>query len=89
MNNRGTEQSSYLYLHVSHPHSFQEELSFDEKDDPAKNTKDIDVSVLVNLPKGESGLSVLCHMLTCTQAHDCVLTFLGPVKERKGGQDGW
>ncbi|XP_067107394.1 supervillin a isoform X2 [Osmerus mordax] len=31
--------------------SFQKELSFDEKDDPAKNTKDIDVSVLVNLPK--------------------------------------
>ncbi|XP_062336336.1 supervillin a [Osmerus eperlanus] len=31
--------------------SFQKELSFDEKDDPAKNTKDIDVSVLANLPK--------------------------------------
>ncbi|KAM3860774.1 LOW QUALITY PROTEIN: supervillin-like [Diretmus argenteus] len=31
--------------------SFQKEFSFDEKDDPAKSTKDIDVSLLVNLPK--------------------------------------
>nr|XP_033494433.1 supervillin a isoform X14 [Epinephelus lanceolatus] len=31
--------------------SFQKEFSFDEKDDPAKSTKDIDVSLLANLPK--------------------------------------
>ncbi|XP_047185768.1 supervillin a isoform X6 [Scophthalmus maximus] len=31
--------------------SFQKEFSFDEKDDPAKITKDIDVSLLANLPK--------------------------------------
>ncbi|XP_067434428.1 supervillin a isoform X18 [Thunnus thynnus] len=31
--------------------SFQKEFSFDEKDDPAKSTKDIDVSLLSNLPK--------------------------------------
>ncbi|XP_036934827.1 supervillin a isoform X6 [Acanthopagrus latus] len=31
--------------------SFQKEFSFDEKDNPAKSTKDIDVSVLANLPK--------------------------------------
>ncbi|XP_041670616.1 supervillin a isoform X3 [Cheilinus undulatus] len=31
--------------------SFQKEFSFDEKDDPAKTTKDIDVSLLANLPK--------------------------------------
>uniref|UniRef100_A0A3P8RXE7 Supervillin a n=1 Tax=Amphiprion percula TaxID=161767 RepID=A0A3P8RXE7_AMPPE len=31
--------------------SFQKEFSFDEKDEPAKSTKDIDVSLLVNLPK--------------------------------------
>lgn len=35
------------------PLSFQKEFSFDEKDDPAKSTKDIDVSLLANLPKGE------------------------------------
>ncbi|KAK1884884.1 Supervillin [Dissostichus eleginoides] len=32
--------------------SFQKEFTFDEKDDPAKS-KDIDVSVLANLPKGD------------------------------------
>uniref|UniRef100_A0A3Q1BC33 HP domain-containing protein n=1 Tax=Amphiprion ocellaris TaxID=80972 RepID=A0A3Q1BC33_AMPOC len=31
--------------------SFQKEFSFDEKDEPAKSTKDIDVSLLANLPK--------------------------------------
>ncbi|CAI5673928.1 unnamed protein product [Oreochromis niloticus] len=31
--------------------SFQKEFSCDEKDDPAKSTKDIDVSLLANLPK--------------------------------------
>ncbi|KAM7390803.1 hypothetical protein PAMA_008812 [Pampus argenteus] len=31
--------------------SFQKEFSFDEKDDPAKSTKDIDVSLLASLPK--------------------------------------
>ncbi|KAM4606698.1 supervillin a isoform 3-T3 [Polymixia lowei] len=31
--------------------SFQKEFSFEEKDDPAKSTKDIDVSVLSSLPK--------------------------------------
>ncbi|XP_034998712.2 supervillin a isoform X6 [Hippoglossus stenolepis] len=31
--------------------SFQKEFSLDEKDDPAKITKDIDVSLLANLPK--------------------------------------
>ncbi|XP_034717763.1 supervillin a isoform X10 [Etheostoma cragini] len=31
--------------------SFPKEFSFDEKDDPAKSTKDIDVSLLANLPK--------------------------------------
>ncbi|XP_037612837.1 supervillin a isoform X20 [Sebastes umbrosus] len=31
--------------------SFQKEFSLDEKDDPAKSTKDIDVSLLANLPK--------------------------------------
>ncbi|XP_060920613.1 supervillin a isoform X16 [Labrus mixtus] len=31
--------------------SFQKEFTFDEKDDPAKSTKDIDVSLLANLPK--------------------------------------
>ncbi|XP_070784604.1 supervillin a [Enoplosus armatus] len=31
--------------------SFQKEFSFNEKDDPAKSTKDIDVSLLANLPK--------------------------------------
>ncbi|XP_069368623.1 supervillin a isoform X23 [Paralichthys olivaceus] len=31
--------------------SFQKEFSIDEKDDPAKITKDIDVSLLANLPK--------------------------------------
>ncbi|XP_029384615.1 supervillin a isoform X4 [Echeneis naucrates] len=31
--------------------SFQKEFSFEEKDDPAKSTKDIDVSLLANLPK--------------------------------------
>ncbi|XP_068565651.1 supervillin a isoform X3 [Cebidichthys violaceus] len=31
--------------------SFQKEFSLDEKDDPTKSTKDIDVSLLVNLPK--------------------------------------
>ncbi|XP_019108443.1 supervillin a isoform X16 [Larimichthys crocea] len=31
--------------------SFQKEFSYDEKDDPAKSTKDIDVSLLPNLPK--------------------------------------
>ncbi|XP_069554175.1 supervillin a isoform X8 [Brachyistius frenatus] len=31
--------------------SFQKEFSFDEKDDPAKSIKDIDVSLLANLPK--------------------------------------
>ncbi|KAM6908075.1 supervillin a [Lycodopsis pacificus] len=31
--------------------SFQKEFSLDEKDDSAKSTKDIDVSLLVNLPK--------------------------------------
>lgn len=43
------------------PLSFQKEFSFDEKDDPAKSSKDIDVSLLANLPKGEfvSFLSVL------------------------------
>lgn len=38
---------------LPHPLSFQKEFSFDEKDDPAKSTKDIDVSLLANLPKGE------------------------------------
>ncbi|XP_024910214.1 supervillin a isoform X3 [Cynoglossus semilaevis] len=31
--------------------SFQKEFSYDELDDPAKNTKDIDASLLGNLPK--------------------------------------
>ncbi|KAF7651032.1 hypothetical protein LDENG_00116980 [Lucifuga dentata] len=31
--------------------SFQKEFSFDEKDQPAKSTKDIDVNLLANLPK--------------------------------------
>ncbi|XP_039646218.1 supervillin a isoform X10 [Perca fluviatilis] len=31
--------------------SFQKEFSFDEKDEPAKSTKDIDVSLLASLPK--------------------------------------
>ncbi|XP_030612043.1 supervillin a isoform X2 [Archocentrus centrarchus] len=31
--------------------SFQKEFSFDEKDDPAKSAKDIDISLLANLPK--------------------------------------
>ncbi|XP_056220264.1 supervillin a isoform X18 [Seriola aureovittata] len=31
--------------------SFQKEFSFEEKDEPAKSTKDIDVSLLANLPK--------------------------------------
>lgn len=35
------------------PCSFQKEFSFDEKDEPAKGTKDIDVSLLANLPKGK------------------------------------
>lgn len=37
----------------SAPLSFQKEFSCDEKDDPAKSAKDIDVSLLANLPKGE------------------------------------
>lgn len=35
------------------PHSFQKEFFSDEKDNSAKSTKDIDVSLLANLPKGK------------------------------------
>ncbi|KAJ8010298.1 hypothetical protein DPEC_G00073590 [Dallia pectoralis] len=31
--------------------SFHKEFSFEEKDDPAKNTKDLDVNLLANLPR--------------------------------------
>lgn len=35
------------------PHSFQKDFFSDEKEDPAKSTKDIDVRLLASLPKGE------------------------------------
>lgn len=37
----------------SAPTSFQKEFSFDEKDNPAKSAKDIDVCIAANLPKGQ------------------------------------
>ncbi|KAM9337647.1 supervillin a isoform 5-T5 [Symphorus nematophorus] len=66
--------------------SFQKEFSFDEKDDPAKSTKDIDVSLLANLPK-VSELRKRFEGIT-TSASDCDMNRKERIARRLEGIEG-
>ncbi|XP_041823634.1 supervillin a isoform X3 [Melanotaenia boesemani] len=66
--------------------SFQKEFSFDEKGDPPKSTRDIDVSLSANLPK-VSELRKRFEGIT-TSASDCEMNRKERIVRRLEGIDG-